>query len=752
MPRQNARQSLLDDAVRQHRGGNLSAAMQLYERLLQESPDDAEILDLMSTLLRQRYEYAEAIKLSRRAVFLCPSSSLHLFNLGECCRANGLFDEAIDVYRRALELRPDNASIYTGLGQAYIALARDGEALFVFREAVKLDTQTTRAHEHLAACLMRCGEFDEAEAVTREALEREPRSASHHGRLGSLLARRGELRGAAERFQEVASLRPEWAVPHLELARIFNRMYLPQPAAEAARRAIQFVTTSADAWFELGIAVRRLRQFTAGAAAFTEALRLRPNDVGALTGLAGLEQERLGHSTALQHFRQAAAIAPAPSLVQSRLLMALNYPDGADDLDVFREHERWGRQIAEATTRRAGRMPARADPDRPLRIGYLSADLRKHPVPCFLEPILAGHDPARVTPVVFCDVERPDAVTGRLRNLVGEWHETFGLSSEALVETIRAQRIDILVDLAGHAPRNRLHAFALRAAPVQVSYLGYPNTTGLPHEIMQYRLTDALCDPVGQTDKLHTEQLVRLPGCFLCYRPPKDAPDVAPPPAVKGKGITFGCFNHIVKITRPMIARWSEILHRVPGSRLMIKSKLLADLGTIGVVRDAFAENGIDDGRLILTPYADSYVVHLAKYGEIDIALDTFPYHGTTTTCETLWMGVPVVTWAGASHRSRVGASLLTAVGIEELISDSSDAYINCAVELAKDVDRMSKFRRELRDRMRASCLRNEAGFVRNLEAAYRNMRGTACQNIGACHEPTNNARMPADAGCANLV
>ena len=553
--------------------------------MLQDQPDDAVTLDLLATLSRQENKNAEAINLARRAVTLRPLSEQFVFNLGECCRANGLFDEAIEVYRRVLELRSDIPAIYSGLGQAYVGLKRDADALLAFREAVKLDTRTTRAHEHQAACLIRCGEFEEAETVTREALEREPGNPSHHGRLGSLLARRGDLRGAAERFQKAAALRPEWTIPQIELAHIFNRMYLPQPAAEAARRATELDKTCAEAWFELGVAVRRLRQFTAGAAAFTEVLRLRPNDVSALIALAAIEQERIDHPSAMHHFRQAAEQSPATSPAQSRLLIALNYPDGTDELGVFREHERWGRRIAEAVPRGTDCMPADTDPDRSLRVGYLSADLRDHPVPCFLEPILAGHDGGRVTPVVFCDVERPDAVTARLRAQVSEWHETYGLSSAALVEKIRAERIDILVDLAGHAPRNRLHVFAMRAAPVQVSYLGYPNTTGLPREIMPYRLTDAVCDPVGQTDKLHTEQLVRLPGCFLCYRPPAEAPEVAPSPVLKNKRITFGCFNHIVKITRPMIARWSEILHRVPRSRLLIKSKLFCDPASAAVVR-----------------------------------------------------------------------------------------------------------------------------------------------------------------------
>lgn len=291
---------------------------------------------------------------------------------------------------------------------------------------------------------------------------------------------------------------------------------------------------------------------------------------------------------------------------------------------------------------------------------------------------------------------------------------------------IRLDGIDVLVDLSGHTVGNRLPVFARKPAPVQVTYLGYPNTTGL--DAMDYRVTDALTDPPGWGEHIHSEELIRLEEGFLCYQPLQSCPDIRGHAASEsGEGVVFGSFNELLKVTADTVAAWCEILERVPGSRLTIKGTTLGDEGTRKRVLDRFSERGVDAARVHLVGRTPTLEEHLALYNDIDVALDTFPYNGTTTTCEALWMGVPVVTQFGRLHASRVGLSLLTQLGLDDLVTESAEAYVERAVALAGDEARRRALRGELRDRMRGSSLMDAERFTRKLEAAYRDMWSRAC-------------------------
>ena len=310
-------------------------------------------------------------------------------------------------------------------------------------------------------------------------------------------------------------------------------------------------------------------------------------------------------------------------------------------------------------------------------------------------------------------------MTDRLRSHADQWRDIAALDDDAAAELIRRDRIDVLVDLAGHMAKNRLLVLARKPAPVQATYLGYPNGTGLRQ--IDYRLSDGVADVAG-TEEHYVETLIRLPGCAWCYRAPEDAPAVVDAPATRNGFVTFGSFNKFPKISPPLLKMWSQILAAVPGSKLLIKAKSLGDSSTRAVAARMFDAAGIAADRVTFTGWHGETAEHLAMYGQVDIALDTFPYHGTTTTCEALWMGAPVVSLAGTTHVSRVGASLLTAVGRNDLVATSQTQYVQTAVALANDRSRLSELRATMRDRMRASPLIDAAGFTRNLEAAYREM------------------------------
>jgi len=355
-----------------------------------------------------------------------------------------------------------------------------------------------------------------------------------------------------------------------------------------------------------------------------------------------------------------------------------------------------------------------------MNIGYLSPDFKRHSVACFIEPLLAAHDRSRFKIFGYSGVSNSDPVTERIKGLCEEWRDVSRLGDDWIADRTRADRIDILVDLAGHTGEGRPLLFAHKLAPVQVTWLGYPNTTGIA--AIDYRLSDAVADPEGAADRFHVEKLVRLPGGFLCYAPAPEAPAVAELPLLGSGHVTFGCFNNLAKLTPAMVALWAQLLVALPGARLHLKSFGLAAESARRSLLQQFADRGIGAERLELAAPVESLAAHLAKYQGIDIALDVYPYNGVATTCEALWMGVPVITLAGPTHVSRVGASLLHSVGLAELVAGSAEEYLQKALELARNDDRLGALRRTMRDRLRASPLLDARRFAGALENAYREM------------------------------
>jgi predicted O-linked N-acetylglucosamine transferase (SPINDLY family) len=335
-------------------------------------------------------------------------------------------------------------------------------------------------------------------------------------------------------------------------------------------------------------------------------------------------------------------------------------------------------------------------------------------------PLLKAHNHQEVEVFCYADLKSPDQTTATIKQLCDHWRPITGLTDETVARQIRDDAIDILVDLAGHTSGNRLRVFAYQPAPVQITWLGYPNTTGMP--VMDYRLTDDIADPQDLEDAYHSETRIRLPEGFLCYEPPETAPDVNRLPVCTTDGITFGSFNSLPKINETVIALWAHILCQVPGSRLMLKSKRLADKTTRQRYRNLFLCHDIGSDRVYLLPWAASTAGHLAVYHEVDIGLDPFPYNGTTTTCEALWMGVPVITLRGHRHSGRVGASLLTRLGLTELIADSQAQYVRIAKQLASDIDGLEKYRSGMRPRMGASALMDKGSFAGSMENTFRHI------------------------------
>jgi len=492
-------------------------------------------------------------------------------------------------------------------------------------------------------------------------------------------------------------------------------------AERSYRRALALDPKHALAHNNLGNALRQLGQVEEAERCYRQALLLRPDLPQAHNHLANALRD-LGRLEEAEASYRLALVLPH---AYSNLLFLLNYIPSRSAAEVHAEHLEFARRFAAGLRRDPLRNAS--DPERKLRIGYVSGDLREHSVAFFIEPALANHDRRDVD--VFCYYNYPlaDATTARLKAHTAGWRDVAALSDEALAALVREDGIDVLVDLSGHTSHNRLLTFARKPAPVQATWLGYLNTTGL--EAMDYRLTDPHASPEGRFDAFHSERLVRLPDSQWCYQPPAACPEVAPAPCERSGRITFAVFTTPPKISRTMLEAWSRLLERVPASRLLVVTGIVGSVPR--QLAQRFTQAGIPADRLELHG-SQAFDEYLLMHGAADVMLDTHPYSGGTTTCHALWMGVPVVTLAGDTPTSRGGASLLHAAGLGDLVAESADRYVEIAASLAGDAARIAALRAGMRERLRASALMDARRFTRNLEAAFRSMWKSWCE----CREP----------------
>ena len=581
--------------------------------------------------------------------------------------------------------------------------------------------------------LYRTGDLDGAEARCRAMVERDPGCGAAWNRLARIAERRGQLAAAEEHFRRAIATLADPAEAHNNLAVLLQRRGELGDSLDHYHRAIALGMRHAMLHSNLGCVLRSLGRLHDSAEEFARAL--------ALDDALAHAHSNLGVTLALQgdtagaraHGRRAVALQPDWDLAHSNLLFCLNYADDLHADEIAAQHRAFGRRHAGRDTGAPAR-DADDDPDRPLRVGLVSPDLKQHSVAYFVEPILEARDPGAVEITCYSDTPRLDAVSERLRAAADRWRSIHGLDDESVGERVRADRIDILIDLAGHTAGNRMSLFARRAAPVQMTYLGYPNTTGL--DSVDWRITDAWADPPGTTESLHSEELLRVAGGFLCFRPRPDSPEPAPPPMRESGQVTFGSFNLPAKISPTTMALWAQILRRVPGSRLLLKGPVFGDAATRAAYERRLAASPLAGCDVVLSgPIADERA-HLGAYGRVDIALDTFPYGGTTTTCEALWMGVPVVTLAGRTHASRVGASLLARLGEPSLIADSPAAYVDAAVALATAPERLLALRASLRPRLSASGITDAPAFARRFAEAMRRAWHIHCDKTRAARAP----------------
>jgi predicted O-linked N-acetylglucosamine transferase (SPINDLY family) len=685
-----AGQQIISLALQKHSAGRLDEAGQLYQQVLLSDPGHPVALQYLGVIAHQL----------------------------------GKNDTAIDLITQALTIKPDYAEAHGNMGVALNAMGRFQDAVASYRKAIEGNPSHVEAHYNLGIVFHKLGQLDEAIASYIKALELKPDHVEARGNLGNVLKDVGKFAEAIACYRQVIIFRPDKAEYHNNLGIALNEMDNWTDAAISLKKAIALKPDYAQAYSNLGNVLANYGSLNDAISSFEKALSIDPLLAEAHNNLGTVFKDIGRLDEAYDHCNRALTLSPDSTKIHSNMLLSALYSPAQSVKSLYDLHCQWGSLKESSATRVIPTAVRAIKGERRLKIGYVSPDLRRHSVSYFLEPILANHDPQVFTVYCYSNSLLEDQVTARLRGHVETWRNIFGVADEVVAQLICEDKIDILVDLSGHTMANRLPLFSLKPAPVQVTYLGYPATTGL--DSIDYRLTDALADPIGNDDAWHSEKLFRLEGGFLCYQPPEDAPEIGPVPYLKNGFVTFGSCNNLAKITTQTIQAWAQILDAVPASKMLIKTKALEDVSVREELTKRFAICGIGAERLDLRAwiYEDN---HLSIYNQIDIALDTFPYNGTTTNCETHWMGVPTITFSGDRHSARVGHSLNALVGLEDWVASSLEGYVSLAVRAASSLNTLSSLRRELRGRLAGGPICDGPSFTGILEKAYWKMIEMDC-------------------------
>jgi len=666
-------------AIGHHEAGRLQQAEALYRQILGVQPNHPEALNLLGVLALQAGRPDLAISFIRQVIAVKPHFAGAFNNLGAALDDLGRTDEAIDAYRQAVRIDPLYVHALNNLGTALRRADRLQQSVACFHQLIALNPQLAEAHCNLGASLCALHEFDAALAACRQAIALKPDFAQAYVNLGNVLGNQGAL----------------------------------ADAIEAYRRAVELAPGLHEASNNLGSALSESRQMEEAVAAFQHALKINPNSADTLTNLGVCLQASGRPHEAFASFQRAIQINPNHVLAHSNLLYALPFHPNFSSEAILEESRRWDAQHARALTAAVEPHSNDRGTDRRLRIGYVSPDFRAHVVGRNLVPLFREHDRRQFHITCYSNVLRRDSLTEQFQAYADQWRDIAALSDEQAAQLVRQDNIDILVDLSLHMARNRLLIFARKPAPIQITFAGYPGTTGL--NAVDYRLTDPYLDPPGEHDVVYSEKSIRLPHSFWCYDPPLNDPAVSPLPALRAGCITFGCLNNFAKINETVLQLWAPIFQAIPNCRLRI-------LAPLGQHRQQMLRSlGIDASRVDFVDVL-ARAQYLEQYHHIDICLDTFPYNGHTTSLDALWMGVPVITLCGKTVASRAGFSQMSNLGLQELVASTTGEFVRIATDLAADLPRLTALRATLRERMISSPLMGAKAFAGGIEEAYRSI------------------------------
>ncbi|MBF0368915.1 MAG: tetratricopeptide repeat protein [Magnetococcales bacterium] len=740
-------------ALGHQKSGRLQQAETIYRQILQASPNHPDANHLLGILSQQTGHHEMAVSLISKAIQVRPNvPNLHL-NLGNALVSTGKLEQAVNSFEQAIFLKPDYLEAHVNLGSTWQQLNKHPQAIESLQNALHLHPDLPELHLALGRSLQETGQLEEATACFNRSLALNPKDIKALLHLGMVLAKNAKNQEAKTCFQQILTLEPNIPQAHFNLGNIFQKEGDHTQAADCFQSALALRPNHAETHYNLGKLFLLQNNYKKAIPCFRKALTLKPGIPDILNNLGIALWETGMLSDSVTHFKHALSLDPDHTQALHNLgralascgqpeqaiicyqkgherqpnsakhhnyyLFMLNYLHIDNPTKIIDSHTKWDRIHGKVGREKifSHDLAGRETKNR-LRIGYVSPDFRTHAVSYFIEPILQNHDRNRFEIFAYAEVPKPDATTYKLQSRVDTWRSTVGLSNEQLARTIYEDQIDILVDLAGHSADNRLVAFTYKPAPIQATYLGYFATTGLKN--MDYWITDTAIHPHDDM-QWASETLHRLPRCYMCYQPRAGLPKPVQSPRKDGN-VVFGSFNNMSKITPKILDAWSQILLRVNGSRLLMKSNDFSDPHLTKKMLENFTRHGVKPERIRIVAKVPTYNDHMGMYSEIDIALDTFPYTGATTTADTLWMGVPVVTLAGNHFVERMSLSLLSAVGHPEWCAENLEAYMALAVEMAAQGPRSSEERQTLRQQMAASPLCDPQDMTRSLEEAYEEM------------------------------
>lgn len=706
------------------RRGRLEDATAAYEAALAIDPLHVGAQIAVGELYRLQNRFDDAVVAARKAVAIDPASGEACNLLGAALQGGGNLQEAVLWLERAIQNQPDHARAYYNLGVALQGLGRADGAVAAYRRAVQIEPGLMEARNNLGLLLVDAGEGLEAVGQLQTAVDLQPGSAAAQNNLGRALYAVGRLDQAMACFERALRIDPDYAEALANIGAVKRAQGDLDAALASLDRAVALKPDLADAHDSRGMLLRDLGRLDDAAQSAARAIAVQPDRAKFHMTLALAHNDRGFHDDAVACCRRAIALDPASADLYRGLLGLLLYNPKASAADRFAESRAFGRRFGPSTPATFGFSDRLRDPERRLRIGYVSSDLRgDHPVARNLYPVFSHHDRARFEVSVYAEISAPDRTTDAFMRLADRWRTIVGMTDADLAKAIRDDEIDILVILAGRFDRNRPLVARHRPAPVQVSFHD-PATSGLAE--MDYLIADRVLAPPNGAERF-TERVARLPH-FYVHDPLQSAPPVTPmTPAATGVP-TFGCFNNPAKLGDDCLALWARLLHRVPRARLLLKfrnwygseqlrQRVMARFGAAGIARE----------RLTMIEGDEPGVHHLDVYNRIDVALDPFPFTGSTTTFEALWMGVPVVTLAGDSMVSRWTSSILGAVELGDLAAYSPDAYIAAAAGLVVEPVQLAALRAGLRARVAASPLCAGRQRTRHIERLYRAFWRRAC-------------------------
>ncbi len=717
----------LENSLGYFRSGDLRQAKTGLLNILESAPENPEALYYLGLIENQTGNFFKAAELLGRVTEIYPDNFMAHFNLGNTFTHLKKLPEAEFYYRKTLQLNPDFAQAHFNLG--YVLQNQDllSEAVKCYFKAVEIKPEFAEAYNNLGNALLRIinsentqtasdEQYEEVILCYNQALKLRPDFIEAIDNLAGIYLIQGNFDLAISYQHKSLLLNPEWPWSYYNLAVALQSQSKLAEAEENYKKALKLKPEWPDAYYNLGVVLMDQEKLAEAEEIFQKVLTLTPDLPKARNNLGSTQLRQGKLKEAEENFRTA-IFKLNHYLVYSNLFLTMQYQselkqkDWQEMLENFNQHLSVLKELKKYTNQSL--------PDKKLRIGYISPDFKKHSCAWFIEPLLSHHNKDKIEFFCYSDVINQDSVTNNFKNIANHWRDIHGSSDEKVAELVYNDNIDILVDLAGHTAKNRLGVFAKKPAPVQVTWLGFPASTGL--KTIDYKLSDRWLTPENM-EEYFSETIWNLERVAHCYKIPDNAPEINTLPFLENGFITFGSFNNLTKVTKETIALWSGVLRSVSGSKLIIKAKQSSEQQVQKRIISWFKENGINSQAIIFMGKDKTTEEHLKNYHLVDIALDTYPYNGATTTLEALWMGVPVISLVGNRSASRYGLAFLNAVNLGKFAVSTPEEFVKTALELTENIDYLKSLRHDLRNILRNSSICNIEDFAHNVEVAYRRM------------------------------